>query len=153
MLGTTKEEVNHGLDPCPGTNKYLEAQWFCVPQDQSVIFATACRGEELAISCEGGQTVRSNFFPFFIFTRIRENQIDIRTANYGCLNSAVCPAEGLLTAICSARTSLEVVRDRCQSATSCAVLADDSTFVDDSCPSFVSKSLEVSYACEQTAGK
>ena len=100
-----------------------------------------------------GARVRIFFLSYFHFTRIRENQIDIRTANYGCLNSAVCPAEGLLTAICSARTSLEVVRDRCQGMTSCAVLADDSTFVDDSCPSFVSKSLEVSYACEQTAGK
>ncbi|XP_035266046.1 protein eva-1 homolog C-like isoform X2 [Anguilla anguilla] len=119
-----------GLDPCPGTSKYLIVSYKCRPENHST--KLACENERLQLVC-GNDTV-----------------LAIYTATFGHLphGNAECPQEsGAAPDMeCLSPTALRKVSRRCQGRTNCSVLADAQNFGDPCLPG-VKKHLQVSFVC------
>ena len=89
---------------------------------------TACGGSDVNIACMNGQTV------------------SVISAFFGRLDQTTCPHQAMSDTNCQSPNSLAVVKEKCQGAPSCQVLAAASTFGGDPCFGTF-KYLEVSYSC------
>ncbi|KAG1960985.1 L-rhamnose-binding lectin CSL3-like [Pimephales promelas] len=119
---TVPAENSVFTDPCPGTSKYLDISYDCIPAKRRII----CENSESVIKCGKGV-------------------IQIHHANYGRRCLVPCPRK--LTTRCdcySPQTSS--LRSRCDGKKSCQLSASNSVFADPCMK--VSKYLEVTYSCK-----
>ena len=72
--------------------------------------------------------------------------LSVISANYGRLDSTTCPHSAMSNTNCRSPTSLAIVQEKCQGASSCQVSANPSTFGGDPCMGTY-KYLEISYSC------
>ncbi|XP_047136874.1 uncharacterized protein LOC100202072 isoform X2 [Hydra vulgaris] len=112
-------------DPCVGTYKYLEVQYYCKP----LTVVRSCEGSDLKIDCKDGGT------------------IEVVYANYGRTLSSICPGSKDSNTKCdNHQNSLQVVRNSCSSKTSCVIKAVNAVFGDPCVGTY--KYLEVQYYCK-----
>ncbi|XP_059189025.1 L-rhamnose-binding lectin CSL1-like [Centropristis striata] len=113
-------------DPCPGTFKYLQTKYSCLP----AIHQVTCEHSFMQLHCDQGQV------------------ITLYGADYGRRDQTTCiykrPATQIGNIDCSNPTS--VVSSRCDGKNSCLIEASNSVF-GDPCVGTV-KYLEVAYICE-----
>ncbi|XP_036404055.1 protein eva-1 homolog C-like [Megalops cyprinoides] len=119
-----------GLDPCPGTSKYLIVSYKCRPEHHSS--KTVCENERLQLECRNNTVLA------------------IYSATFGHLlqGSSECPQQGAAAPDmdCLSPTALRRVSRRCHGRTNCSVLADTQGFGDPCFPG-VRKHLHVSFTC------
>ncbi|XP_072361489.1 protein eva-1 homolog C isoform X1 [Scyliorhinus torazame] len=119
-----------GLDPCPGTNKYLIVSFKCKPDGHKS--KLACENEELLLQCHN-QTI-----------------LVIYAARFGRVlhGNLECPSVNNTTPDieCLSPTALRQMSSRCHGKPNCSVLASVVNFGDPCFPG-VRKQLQVSYTC------
>ncbi|XP_078088955.1 protein eva-1 homolog C isoform X2 [Mustelus asterias] len=118
-----------GLDPCPGTSKYLLVSYKCKPNEYKS--KVACEGKELRLRCKNSTL------------------INIYSATYGKMinGNKACPSNLKLPDIeCLSHTALEVVSASCYSKQNCKILASSHYFGDPCFPG-MQKYLRVIYIC------
>ncbi|KAM6928933.1 L-rhamnose-binding lectin SML-like [Lycodopsis pacificus] len=113
-------------NPCPGTTKYLETTYTCLP---AIHFAT-CENSLANLQCGAGQV------------------IVVYGADYGRRDQTTCiykrRASQIQNVICSSPTGK--VADSCNGRNSCSIRASNSGFGDPCGGTY--KYLEVAYICE-----
>ncbi|XP_041067707.1 protein eva-1 homolog C isoform X1 [Carcharodon carcharias] len=118
-----------GLDPCPGTSKYLLVSYKCKPNEYKS--KVACEGKELKLRCKNSTL------------------INIYSATYGrTMNgNKACPSNLKLPDIeCLSHTALEVVSTICYGKQNCKIIAN-SRYFGDPCFPGMQKYLHVIYVC------
>ncbi|KAJ8398013.1 hypothetical protein AAFF_G00433600 [Aldrovandia affinis] len=119
-----------GLDPCPGTSKYLIVSYKCRPEIHTT--KLVCENERLQLVCRNNTVLA------------------IYSTTFGHLlhGNAECPQESRAAPDmeCLSPTALRRVVRRCQGRTNCSVTADAQSFGDPCFPG-VRKHLRVSYVC------
>ncbi|XP_072901186.1 protein eva-1 homolog C isoform X2 [Hemitrygon akajei] len=118
-----------GLDPCPGTSKYLLVSYKCKPKEYKS--KLACEGKELEIRCRNSAL------------------INIYSATYGRMSNGnqVCPSNLKLPDIeCLSHTALEVVATSCHGKQNCKIVVSSHDFGDPCLPG-MQKYLSVIYIC------
>ncbi|XP_059898032.1 L-rhamnose-binding lectin CSL2-like [Gadus macrocephalus] len=115
-------------DPCPGTYKYIQTTYTCLPAHRVV----ACEESEVELSCDAGQTIA--------FIGAFYGRADRTTCIYG-------RPDGQVNKItCFNPTANRVVAERCNGKSRCSVYALNSVFQD---PCFgTAKYLELAYTCQ-----
>ncbi|XP_069049889.1 protein eva-1 homolog C isoform X2 [Lepisosteus oculatus] len=119
-----------GLDPCPGTSKYLIVSYKCRPENHRS--KLACENDRLRLVCRN------------------DTVLAIYSATFGHLlhGSPQCPDEPASgpDMECLSPSALRKVSRRCHGRPNCSVLADTQSFGDPCFPG-MKKHLRVSYAC------
>ncbi|XP_009585673.1 PREDICTED: protein eva-1 homolog C-like [Fulmarus glacialis] len=119
-----------GLDPCPGTHKYLIASYKCRPGNHRV--KTVCENDKLRLQCRP------------------KSILAIYSANYGRFLRGKPECDALNTGgphiECLAPDALRRVSKKCHRKANCTVAADWATFGDPCLPG-MKKQLRVSYTC------
>ncbi|KAM9317138.1 protein eva-1 homolog C-like [Gastrophryne carolinensis] len=120
-----------GLDPCPGTSKYLVVRYKCRPNEYTS--KVACEDDRLRLSCK------------------RNTVIAIYSATFGRRQGGgglECPDQnlGMSSVECQSSASLSLMTMRCQGKKSCSVYASTFEFGDPCYPG-VRKHLNVIYTC------
>ncbi|KAI1898108.1 hypothetical protein AGOR_G00068940 [Albula goreensis] len=119
-----------GLDPCPGTSKYLIVSYKCQPENHNT--KLVCENERLRLVCRN-KTV-----------------LAIYSATFGrsLQGNPECPQEnGAAPEMeCLSPVALKRVTRRCQGRSNCSVQASAQSFGDPCLPG-VRKHLQVSYVC------
>ncbi|XP_071613969.1 protein eva-1 homolog C-like isoform X5 [Heliangelus exortis] len=119
-----------GLDPCPGTHKYLIASYKCRPGNHRV--KTVCENNKLKLQCRP------------------KSVLAIYSANYGRFLRGKPECDALNTGAphieCLAPDALRRVSKKCHRKMNCTVAADQATFGDPCLPG-MKKQLRVSYTC------
>ncbi|XP_069744860.1 protein eva-1 homolog C isoform X2 [Narcine bancroftii] len=118
-----------GLDPCPGTSKYLIVSYKCKPKEYRS--KLACEGKELKIRCKNSAL------------------INIYSATYGRMSNGneACPSNLKLTGFeCLSHTALEVVTTSCYGKQNCKIIVS-SHYFEDPCLPGMQKYLSVIYIC------
>ncbi|XP_051871307.1 protein eva-1 homolog C isoform X2 [Pristis pectinata] len=118
-----------GLDPCPGTSKYLLVSYKCKPKEYKS--KLACEGKELKIRCKNSAL------------------INIYSATYGRMSNGnkACPSNLKLPGIeCLSHTALEVVATSCYGKQNCKIVVSSHYFGDPCLPG-MQKYLSVIYIC------
>ncbi|CAM5098841.1 unnamed protein product [Eretmochelys imbricata] len=119
-----------GLDPCPGTGKYLIVWYKCRPNEYKS--KVACEDDKLRLSCK------------------KNTVIAIYSATFGRTQggSLECPYQnlGMPTIECQSATALQLMTRRCHGKRSCSVYASTYEFSDPCYPG-VHKHLNVIYTC------
>ncbi|XP_048459225.1 protein eva-1 homolog C isoform X1 [Rhincodon typus] len=118
-----------GLDPCPGTSKYLLVSYKCKPNKYKS--KVACEGKELKLRCKNSTL------------------INIYSATYGRMMNGdkACPSNHKLPNIeCLSHTALEVVSTTCYGKQNCKIIASSHYFGDPCFPG-MQKYLSVIYVC------
>ncbi|XP_048400878.1 protein eva-1 homolog C isoform X2 [Stegostoma tigrinum] len=119
-----------GLDPCPGTNKYLIVSYKCKPDGHESKFA--CENEDLQLQCKN-QTI-----------------LVIYAASFGRIlhGNTECPSVNSTTPDieCLSPTALRQMSSRCHGKPNCSIVASVLSFGDPCFPG-VRKQLQVSYTC------
>ncbi|MBN3323793.1 EVA1C protein, partial [Atractosteus spatula] len=119
-----------GLDPCPGTSKYLIVSYKCRPENHRS--KLACENDRLRLVCRN------------------DTVLAIYSATFGHLlhGSPQCPEEPASgpDMECLSPSALRKVSRRCHGRPNCSVLADTQSFGDPCFPG-MKKHLRVSYAC------
>ncbi|KAJ8351204.1 hypothetical protein SKAU_G00226800 [Synaphobranchus kaupii] len=119
-----------GLDPCPGTSKYLIISYKCRPEIHSS--KLVCENDTLKLVCKN------------------DTVLAIYTATFGHLlhGNAECPQKSgdAPDMECLSPTALRKVSRRCQGRANCSVLANAQNFGDPCLPG-VKKHLRVSFVC------
>uniref|UniRef100_UPI00398E4136 protein eva-1 homolog C n=1 Tax=Pristiophorus japonicus TaxID=55135 RepID=UPI00398E4136 len=119
-----------GLDPCPGTNKYLIVSFKCKPDSHKS--KLACENEKLRLQCKN-QTI-----------------LVIYAASFGreLHGNMECPSVNSTTPDieCLSPTALRQMSSRCHSKPNCSIVASVLSFGDPCFPG-VRKQLKVSYTC------
>ncbi|KAG2468708.1 EVA1C protein, partial [Polypterus senegalus] len=120
-----------GVDPCPGTSKYLIVWYKCRPNEYKS--KVACEEDRLRLSCK-----RSMVIAIYsaIFGRSQEGSLECPYHNYG-----VPPVD------CLSGTALQIMTSRCHGKRSCNILANSHEFGDPCYPG-IRKYLNVIYTCE-----
>ncbi|XP_076120667.1 rhamnose-binding lectin-like [Alosa pseudoharengus] len=113
-------------DPCPGTNKYLNISYTCLPPKSS----QTCEGHHSSLEC--GSKI-----------------IQIQAANYGRTDGTTC-ADGtnpsqVNNTSCFSTDTLSDMRKKCQGKSSCEVRATNAE-LSNPCPG-THKYLNISYSC------
>ncbi|KAM6981796.1 rhamnose-binding lectin [Tautogolabrus adspersus] len=113
-------------DPCPGTFKYLQTDYDCLP----AMYQVTCEHSFAHLQCDGGQV------------------IFVQSAKYGRTDPMKCsykrPASQTTNIYCSLPTSK--VAESCNGEKSCVIQASNSVFGDPCEGTY--KYLEVAYMCE-----
>ncbi|XP_051781540.1 protein eva-1 homolog C [Erpetoichthys calabaricus] len=119
-----------GVDPCPGTSKYLIVWYKCRPNEYKS--KVACEDDRLRLSCK-----RSMVIAIYsaIFGRSQEGSLECPYHNYG-----VPPVD------CLSGTALQIMTSRCHGKRSCNILANSREFGDPCYPG-IRKYLNVIYTC------
>ncbi|XP_056436707.1 L-rhamnose-binding lectin SML-like [Gadus chalcogrammus] len=116
-----------GADPCPGTHKYIQTTYTCLPAHHVV----ACEHSKAEVICDGGQTIA------------------LIGAFYGRADRTTCiynvPDKKLNKIDCFAPTANQVVTERCNGSR-CSVHAVNSVFQDPCSGTF--KYMELAYTCQ-----
>ncbi|XP_072116191.1 protein eva-1 homolog C isoform X4 [Mobula birostris] len=118
-----------GLDPCPGTSKYLLVSYKCKPKEYKS--KLACEGKELKIRCRNSAL------------------INIYSATYGRMSNGnhACPSNLKLPNIeCLSHSALEVVATSCYGKQNCKIVVSSHYFGDPCLPG-MQKYLSVIYIC------
>uniref|UniRef100_H3AFD8 SUEL-type lectin domain-containing protein n=1 Tax=Latimeria chalumnae TaxID=7897 RepID=H3AFD8_LATCH len=119
-----------GVDPCPGTSKYLSVWYKCRPNEYKS--KVACEDDKLKLSCK------------------RSMVIAIYSAIFGksAEGSLACPHQNLrVPAIeCQSATALHIMTKKCHGKRSCSVFASVNEFGDPCYPG-IHKYLNVIYTC------
>ncbi|XP_055501038.1 protein eva-1 homolog C [Leucoraja erinacea] len=118
-----------GLDPCPGTSKYLLVSYKCKPKEYKR--KLACEGKELKIRCKNSAL------------------INIYSATYGRMSNGnkACPSNLKLPRIeCLSHTALQVVTTSCYGKQNCKIIVSSHYFGDPCLPG-MQKYLSVVYIC------
>ncbi|GCB69942.1 hypothetical protein scyTo_0008478, partial [Scyliorhinus torazame] len=118
-----------GLDPCPGTSKYLLVSYKCKPNEYKS--KVACEGKELKLRCKNSTL------------------INIYSATYGRMmnGNKACPSNPKLPNIeCLSHTALEIVSTSCFGKQNCKIIAS-SRYFGDPCFPGMQKYLRVIYVC------
>uniref|UniRef100_UPI00398F3944 protein eva-1 homolog C isoform X2 n=1 Tax=Pristiophorus japonicus TaxID=55135 RepID=UPI00398F3944 len=118
-----------GLDPCPGTSKYLLVSYKCKPNEHKS--KVACEGKELKLRCKASTL------------------INIYSATYGRMlnGNKACPSNLKLPDIeCLSHTVLEIVSTSCYGKQSCKMMVNNHYFGDPCFPG-MQKYLSVIYVC------
>ncbi|XP_078264886.1 protein eva-1 homolog C isoform X2 [Rhinoraja longicauda] len=118
-----------GLDPCPGTSKYLLVSYKCKPKEYK--HKLACEGKELKIRCKNSAL------------------INIYSAMYGRMSNGnkACPSNLTLPGIeCLSHTALQVVTTSCYGKQNCKIIVSSHYFGDPCLPG-MQKYLSVVYIC------
>ncbi|XP_062391413.1 rhamnose-binding lectin-like isoform X2 [Sardina pilchardus] len=114
-------------NPCPGTHKYLDVTYSCVPP----ISSQTCEGNSTTLDCG----------PDVIF---------IHTANYGRTDTHICSAgqsaEAVSNTNCRTSRTRTELQQECDGQHSCEVTASSSTFFDNCEDTY--KYLDLSYTCK-----
>ncbi|XP_018588982.2 protein eva-1 homolog C isoform X2 [Scleropages formosus] len=124
--------INHvfGLDPCPGTSKYLIVSYKCRPENHRS--KLVCENERLRLACRN------------------DTVLAIYSATFGhqLHGSPRCPQEptGAPDIECLSPSALRRVSRRCHGRTNCSLVADTQGFGDPCFPG-VRKQLRVSFTC------
>nr|XP_033800972.1 protein eva-1 homolog C-like isoform X3 [Geotrypetes seraphini] len=119
-----------GMDPCPGTHKYLIVSYKCKPDNHRI--KTVCENEKLRLQCKNNSILA------------------IYSASYGrsFQRGADCDS-GKRTwpdIECLSPVALKKVSRKCYGQQKCSVIADLETFGDPCFPG-IRKHLTVSYTC------
>ncbi|XP_056436706.1 L-rhamnose-binding lectin SML-like [Gadus chalcogrammus] len=115
-------------DPCPGTYKYIQTTYTCLPANHVV----GCEMSEVELSCDAGQTI-ALIGAFF-------GRADRTTCIYGR------PEVQFNKITCFTPTANRVAAERCNGKNRCSIYALDSVF-QDPCPTTI-KYMELAYTCE-----
>ncbi|GCC30469.1 protein eva-1 homolog C [Chiloscyllium punctatum] len=118
-----------GLDPCPGTSKYLLVSYKCKPNEYKS--KVVCEGKALKLRCKNSTL------------------INIYSATYGRMmnGNKACPSNLKLPDIeCLSHTALEVVSTNCYGKQNCKIIASSHYFGDPCFPG-TQKYLSVIYVC------
>ncbi|XP_077977039.1 rhamnose-binding lectin-like [Glandiceps talaboti] len=119
-------------DPCVGTFKYLEVEYYCRTTSTVVHTQLVCEHNRLNLQCSHGKNIH------------------VVSANYGRTDDGeTCPHRSIKDLECSAETSVDVVTEACEGEESCSVRASNSVFGDPCVGTF--KYLEVKYYCRTTS--
>ncbi|CAL8312086.1 unnamed protein product [Lota lota] len=114
-------------DPCPGTYKYTQTTYTCVPANHVV----ACEDSTAELFCDAGQ------------------EITLIGAFYGRNDRTTCvynrPTSQSDNIACFSPTATRVVAERCNGKSSCSLYAVNSVF-GDPCVG-TTKYLELAYTC------
>uniref|UniRef100_A0A667Z5B5 SUEL-type lectin domain-containing protein n=1 Tax=Myripristis murdjan TaxID=586833 RepID=A0A667Z5B5_9TELE len=118
--------VFQSSDPCPGTHKYLETTFTCLPAFHII----ACEHSAAHLDCDVGQV------------------ITIHGGDYGRHDQTTCsykrPASQLENVYCSRPTNN--ITESCNGQKSCTIYASNSVFGDPCVGTY--KYLELAYTCE-----
>ncbi|XP_039386592.1 protein eva-1 homolog A isoform X4 [Mauremys reevesii] len=119
-----------GLDPCPGTGKYLIVWYKCRPNEYKS--KVACEDDKLRLSCKKNMVIA---IYSAIFGRTQGGSLE-------------CPYQnlGMPTIECQSATALQLMTRRCHGKRSCSVYASTYEFGDPCYPG-VHKHLNVIYTC------
>ncbi|XP_048094728.1 rhamnose-binding lectin-like isoform X2 [Alosa alosa] len=116
-------------NPCPGTHKYLDVTYSCVPP----ISSQTCEGNSTILDCG-------------------PNVISIHTANYGRTNRDICsagqPVEAVSNTNCRTSRTRPKLQDMCDGKPTCKVTASSSTFFTPRNCEDTYKYLDLSYSCK-----
>ncbi|XP_041935264.1 uncharacterized protein LOC121697680 [Alosa sapidissima] len=116
-------------NPCPGTHKYLDVTYSCVPP----ISSQTCEGNSTILDCG-------------------PNVISIHTANYGRTNRDICsagqPDEAVSNTNCRTSRTRPKLQDMCDGKPTCKVTASSSTFFTPRNCEDTYKYLDLSYSCK-----
>ncbi|XP_007904899.1 protein eva-1 homolog C isoform X2 [Callorhinchus milii] len=119
-----------GLDPCPGTSKYLLVSYKCKPNEYKS--KVACEGRELKIRCSNSTL------------------INVYSATYGRIlhGNKACPPSNpqLPNQECVSHTALEIMARNCYGKRSCRVNVS-SRYFGDPCFPGMEKYLSIVYVC------
>ncbi|XP_075717089.1 protein eva-1 homolog A [Rhinoderma darwinii] len=119
-----------GLDPCPGTSKYLVVCYKCRPNEYKS--KVACEDDRLRLTCK------------------RNTVIAIYSATFGKLQGGglECPFQNqdMPSVECQSSSALPLMTKRCQGRRSCSVYASTYEFGDPCYPG-TRKHLNVIYTC------
>ncbi|XP_067849278.1 protein eva-1 homolog C isoform X2 [Heptranchias perlo] len=118
-----------GLDPCPGTSKYLRVSYKCKPNEYKS--KVTCEGKELKLHCKNSTL------------------INIYSATYGRMlnGNKACPSNLKLPDIeCLSHTALEIVSTSCYGKQNCKIIVSSHYFGDPCFPG-MQKYLSVIYIC------
>ncbi|XP_072107598.1 protein eva-1 homolog C-like isoform X2 [Mobula birostris] len=119
-----------GIDPCPGTSKYLMVWYKCRPNEYKS--KVACEDDKLRLNCK-----RSMVIAIYsaIFGRSQEGNLECPYWNVGV------PAID-----CQSTLALQIMTKRCHRKRSCSVYASSYEFGDPCYPG-IRKFLNVIYTC------
>ncbi|XP_055769789.1 rhamnose-binding lectin-like [Salvelinus fontinalis] len=116
-------------DPCVGTYKYLDIEYSCV-QQQETISSIICEGSDSQLLCDRGE-------------------IHIQRANYGRRQHDVCsigrPHKQLKNTNCLSPSTTSTMAERCDGERQCIVKVSNSVFGDPCVGTY--KYLDVAYTC------
>nr|XP_054764795.1 L-rhamnose-binding lectin CSL2-like [Lytechinus pictus] len=132
-----------GIDPCPGTRKYLEVSYECMDTEQKCEFRNfepsqlrtsyACRDELLTPSCPEGQVIHP------------------LEANYGRMGTDVCPTDQINydDVNCRSPPTFQRVCLDCRGKQECKI---DSRLFEDNCVN-TDKYISFQYECVTPGGQ
>ncbi|XP_069582939.1 protein eva-1 homolog C-like [Ranitomeya imitator] len=117
-----------GLDPCPGTSKYLIVWYKCRPNEYKS--KVACEDDRLRLTCK------------------RNTVIAIYSATFGRFQGGdlECPFQDFASVDCQSSSALSLMAKRCQGRRTCSVYASTYEFGDPCYPG-IRKNLNVVYTC------
>ncbi|XP_021246595.1 protein eva-1 homolog A isoform X3 [Numida meleagris] len=119
-----------GIDPCPGTGKYLLVWYKCRPNEYKS--KVACEDDKLRLSCKKSMVIA---IYSAIFGRTQGGSLE-------------CPYQnlGMPTIECKSDTALQLMIKRCHGKRSCSIYASTYEFGDPCYPG-IQKHLNVIYTC------
>ncbi|KAI1241285.1 hypothetical protein IHE44_0009761 [Lamprotornis superbus] len=121
-----------GMDPCPGTGKYLLVWYKCRPNEYKS--KVACEDDKLRLSCKKSMVIA---IYSAIFGRTQGGSLE-------------CPYQnlGMPMIECQSATALQLMIKRCHGKRSCSIYASTYEFGDPCYPG-IQKHLNVIYTCEK----
>ncbi|XP_014728441.1 PREDICTED: protein eva-1 homolog C-like isoform X2 [Sturnus vulgaris] len=119
-----------GMDPCPGTGKYLLVWYKCRPNEYKS--KVACEDDKLRLSCKKSMVIA---IYSAIFGRTQGGSLE-------------CPYQnlGMPMIECQSATALQLMIKRCHGKRSCSIYASTYEFGDPCYPG-IQKHLNVIYTC------
>ncbi|XP_031960357.1 protein eva-1 homolog A isoform X2 [Corvus moneduloides] len=119
-----------GMDPCPGTGKYLLVWYKCRPNEYKS--KVACEDDKLRLSCKKSMVIA---IYSAVFGRTQGGSLE-------------CPYQnlGMPMTECQSATALQLMIKRCHGKRSCSIYASTYEFGDPCYPG-IQKHLNVIYTC------
>ncbi|XP_030066595.1 protein eva-1 homolog C [Microcaecilia unicolor] len=119
-----------GMDPCPGTHKYLIVSYKCKPDSHRI--KTVCENKKLRLQCKNN-SILAIYSASYGRSFQRDSECDSGKSTWPDIE-------------CLSAVALKKVSRKCYSKQTCSVVANTETFGDPCFPG-IRKQLTVSYTC------